>query len=51
MPDPKEHELHKRRKGRNYALLAVLAGFVLLIFAVTIVKLGDAAGNPSAIAW
>ena len=51
MSDPHEHELHKRRKGRNYALLAVLAGFALLIFAVTIVKLGGSAGNPSAIAW
>ncbi len=51
MTDPQEHELHKRRKARNYALLAVMAGFVVLIFAVTIVKLGGAAGNPSAIAW
>jgi len=51
MPAPDEHDLHKRRKARNYALLAVLSAFVLLIFAVTIVKLGGHAGNPSAIAW
>ena len=44
----KEHELHHRRRGRNWGLLAVLAGFALLLFAVTIVKLGDQAGNPSA---
>lgn len=43
----KEHELHRRRKGRNGAVLAVLAGFALLLFAVTIVKLGDNVANPS----
>ena len=35
-----EHDLHRRRRGRNYALLAVLAGFVALLFSVTIAKLG-----------
>lgn len=34
----KEHELHKRRKGRNFALLAVLGGFAVLMFALTVVK-------------
>ena len=34
-----EHELHKRRKARNIALGLVLGGFVLLVFAVTIVKM------------
>lgn len=48
----REHELHHRRKGRNGAVLAVLAGFALLLFAVTIVKLGDNAANPSAtVSW
>ena len=42
----KEHELHKRRRGRNLAMLALLGGFVALIFAVTIVKLGANAANP-----
>ncbi|WP_333832237.1 hypothetical protein [Rubrimonas sp.] len=42
----REHELHARRRGRNLAVLAVLAGFVALVFAVTIVKLGGNAGNP-----
>ena len=35
-----EHELHRRRRGRNFALLAVLIGFVGLLFTVTITKLG-----------
>ena len=48
----KEHELYERRKGRNGALLAVLFGFVVLLFAVTIVKLGTNAVNPSAqVSW
>lgn len=33
------HEIFARRKGRNMAVLACLGGVVLLIFAVTIVKL------------
>lgn len=33
-----DHELHKRRAGRNFGLLAVLLGFVGLIFALTVVK-------------
>lgn len=35
----KVHELHTRRKGRNTSLGIVLALFVGLIFAVTMVKL------------
>ena len=35
-----EHDLHKRRKGRNLAMLAVLLGFVALLFGVTIAKMG-----------
>ena len=34
----KEHELHKRRFGRNLGLGMVLAGFVALVFGMTIVK-------------
>ncbi len=37
----KEHELHARRKGRNIALGLVLAGFIALVFAVSIVKLSQ----------
>lgn len=35
----KEHELHTRRKGRNRAVGLTLGAFVLLVFAVSIVKL------------
>jgi len=42
----REHELHKRRRGRNLAVLAVLIGVVVLLFLVTIVKMGGNAGNP-----
>lgn len=39
-----EHELHNRRRGRNVGLGLLLAGFVGLVFALTVVKvlqLGD----------
>jgi hypothetical protein len=32
------HELHKRRFGRNLGLGLSLAGFVALVFALTVVK-------------
>lgn len=48
----REHELHRRRKGRNGAVLAVLLGFGVLLFVVTIVKLGDNVANPSTtVSW
>ncbi len=34
-----EHELHIRRKARNIWLGAILGAFVILVFAVTIVKM------------
>jgi len=34
-----EHELHTRRKGRNKAVGLILGGFVVIVFAVSIVKL------------
>lgn len=36
-----DHELHKRRFGRNLALGVVLGGFVALVFGLTIVKVSD----------
>lgn len=33
-----EHELHRRRRSRNVGLGLVLAGFVALIFGLTVVK-------------
>ncbi|MCR8723986.1 cytochrome C oxidase assembly protein [Frigidibacter sp. ROC022] len=38
MPITQEHELHRRRRGRNYGLGLVLGGFVALVFALTMVK-------------
>ncbi|MCB2109854.1 MAG: hypothetical protein H6895_10315 [Defluviimonas sp.] len=44
----REHELHHRRRGRNFGLGFVLIGFVALVFGLTIVKVShqDAHGNP-----
>ncbi|WP_164989249.1 MULTISPECIES: hypothetical protein [Roseovarius] len=36
-----EHELHKRRFGRNLGLGLVLAGFVALVFGLTIAKVSN----------
>jgi hypothetical protein len=41
-----EHEIHERRKGRNYGLGLILAAFIAIIFGLTVVKvlqLGDTA--------
>ncbi|SHJ14034.1 hypothetical protein [Wenxinia saemankumensis] len=41
-----EHEIHRRRRGRNVGLLVVLIGFVGIVFGLTVVKtlnLGSAA--------
>lgn len=34
----KTHELHRRRFGRNLGLALTLAGFIVLIFGLTVVK-------------
>ena len=34
-----EHELHKRRFGRNAGLGIVLVGFVAIVFGLTVVKI------------
>ena len=34
----KQHDLHKRRFSRNLGLGLVLAGFVALVFGLTVVK-------------
>ena len=36
-----QHELHRRRFGRNLGLGLVLAGFVALVFGLTIAKVSD----------
>ena len=33
-----EHELHKRRLGRNVGLAVVLVGFIVIVFGLTVVK-------------
>ncbi|WP_458789898.1 hypothetical protein [Yoonia sp. MH D7] len=40
-----EHEIHNRRKGRNFGVLGLLIALVALVFSLTVVKvleLGDA---------
>ena len=39
-----EHEMHKRRRGRNMGVGLLLVAFIALVFALTVVKvlqLGD----------
>ncbi len=45
-----EHELHRRRMGRNVGLGLVLLAFVALVFGLTLVKTkrGDFAMQPPA---
>ncbi|HET9068432.1 MAG TPA: hypothetical protein VFN28_07280 [Amaricoccus sp.] len=38
---PDSHEIYGRRRSRNRGLGLVLLGFVLLTFAVTVVKLSE----------
>lgn len=35
----REHDLHKRRAGRNIGVLVVLLAFVALVFGLTIAKM------------
>lgn len=35
----REHEIHRRRKGRNVGVGLLLAGFVILVMALTYVKI------------
>lgn len=46
MSGARDHELHRRRRGRNLALGGVLLALVVLIFAVTVVKLGQVPAQP-----
>jgi hypothetical protein len=38
---PDSHEIYGRRRSRNLGLALSLAAFVLIVFAVTIVKLSE----------
>jgi hypothetical protein len=44
----RDHNLHDRRRGRNWGVFGGLLALVVLLFAVTIVKMGPEAGNPAA---
>ena len=41
-----EHEVHERRKGRNYGVGLLLIGFIGIIFGLTVVKVTQL-GNAS----
>lgn len=41
MAFPQEHEIYRRRLGRNIGLGVVLGSFVILMFALTIAKVGQ----------
>ncbi len=40
------HELHQRRLGRNVGLALVLAGFIAVVFGLTVVKVTSGAFEP-----
>lgn len=40
-----DHEIHRRRFGRNFGLGLLLVGFVAIVFGLTIVKVSN--GNMS----
>ncbi|MGH1356407.1 MAG: hypothetical protein ACRBBS_15170 [Thalassovita sp.] len=44
-----EHELHKRRFGRNLGVGLVLAAFIAIVFGLTVVKVtsGGLGPNPA----
>lgn len=41
-----EHELHKRRSGRNIGLGFVLVAFVAIVFGMTVVKVTTGGLGP-----
>jgi hypothetical protein len=41
-----EHELHRRRFGRNLGVALVLAGFIAVVFGLTVVKVTSGAFEP-----
>lgn len=43
-----EHEIHHRRFGRNLGVAVLLAGFVVLVMALTVVKVTRGMAPPHA---
>ena len=50
MAFPPQHELHKRRFSRNLGLGLTLAAFVVLVFALTVVKVTRGEMTPTPMA-
>lgn len=42
-----EHEIHQRRFGRNLGVGVTLGVFILLVFLLTIVKVGQISQTPA----
>lgn len=40
------HEMHRRRFGRNLGVALLLAGFVALMFGLTVVKMSEGRFQP-----
>ena len=36
------HEMQRMRKGRNFVILGIIAGLVVLFYVLTLVKIGGA---------
>lgn len=49
MSFPEQHELHKRRFGRNLGVALVLAGFVALLLGLTVVKVTRGDFEPESV--
>ncbi|MEM6812160.1 MAG: hypothetical protein AAF549_06810 [Pseudomonadota bacterium] len=37
----KDSEVHKQKKKKNYAILAIIFAFIALIWAITMIKVGN----------
>ncbi len=42
-----EHELHRRRRSRNLGVGLVLAGFIAVVFGLTVVKVNQLGASQS----
>ncbi|MFY0597445.1 MAG: hypothetical protein JXQ85_13520 [Cognatishimia sp.] len=49
MSFPEQHEIHKRRFGRNLGVALVLAAFVALLMGLTVVKVTRGDFEPASI--
>lgn len=49
MSFPEQHELHKRRFGRNLGVALVLAAFVALLLGLTVVKVTRGDFEPESV--